>query len=134
MVKIKSKNENGKFIEIEVTEQFAQEYNHLEIEIQRDDWVYEKHNTPLSGFEYEDAKYFTDKHSNIESSYIADESVREYFSILSAREQYIVTKIAFEGYVRTELAETEGISETAIRKIFNRAIEKMRDYITNSDS
>jgi DNA-directed RNA polymerase specialized sigma24 family protein len=127
MIRIKIKD-----TQIEVTEQFAKEYETLDITVQRGQWVYDKHNTSLNAFEWEDAKYFTDKKSNIEEQYISDTTADEYLSVLTERERYVVRKIVFEGWPAKDLAISEGKSQQAVSKTFKTAKAKMREYIMNN--
>jgi len=114
-------------LEIEITEDLAREYNELVIIEKRNGCVYERHNLPLSGAMY-DGDYFIDDMPDICQQVVDKELLNECLSILKPTTRAIVEANWLYGYTLTEIAKQEHKSVEAIRRLIERAMDKMQRY------
>ena len=116
-------------IEIDVDEKWGDiviELNRLEYNINHTET---RRHTPLSGFTYEDRRYFDDG-TDLLADLIDSEVVSRAMSQLTYRQQYLIRKVYLEGWKFTEIAASEGVDESAIRHAVNRAKSRLKKVLS----
>ena len=127
---INYKNANGKFIELDVSDEVGTFYlESIDAENKND----RKNSRPdrhsqLSTFSYEDVRYFSDG-TDLLADLIESEAVRNAMACLSERQQYLIRKCFMEGWSYTDLAKLEGKDESAVRHAVDRAKKKLREFL-----
>lgn len=128
-MKINYKDADGKFIELEVSEQVGDFYLSSAEEEKRNERRETRRHTSLESFTYEDKRFFDDG-TDLLADLIASEAVSRAMSHLTERQQYLIRKTFLEGWKYTELAALEGVDESAIRHAVNRAKNKLKKYLS----
>lgn len=125
-IKYKFANES---IEVDVAENWGNiliELNRLEYNV---DHTETRRHTSLSSFTYEDRKYF-DAGTDLLADLIDSETVGHVMSLLTDRQQYLIRKCCLEGWSYTEIADLEGVDESAIRHAVNRAKSRLKKVLS----
>ena len=126
-MKINYKTEDGKIIELEVSDDvgnFYLESIDAEKKNNRRNSRPDRH-LQLSTFSYEDARYFSDG-TDLLADLIDSEAVGQVMSLLTDRQQYLIRKCFIEGWSYTDLAAREGVDESTIRHAVNRAKRRLK--------
>ena len=130
-MKINYKTEDGKIIELEVSDDvgnFYLESIDAEKKNNRRNSRPDRHSR-LSTFSYEDARYFSDG-TDLLADLIDSEAVGHVMSLLTDRQQYLIRKCFIEGWSYTDLAALEGVDESAIRHAVNRAKSRLKKVLS----
>jgi len=128
-MKINYKDANGKFIEMEVSDQVGAFYLSSVEEEKRNERRETRRHSSLDSFTYEDKRFFDDG-TDLLADLIASETVSRAISRLTERQQYLVRKCFLEGWSYTDLAAIEGVDESAIRHAVNRAKNRLKKYLS----
>jgi RNA polymerase sigma-70 factor (ECF subfamily) len=124
-LKINYQDADGRFIELEVTEEVGQFYLDSLEEEKNNNRKETRRHTSLSEFEWEDSDYFTDTHNPIE--FIADTvGLAEAIKKLSPSQQVLIREVFFEGKRPLDLARREGIDKSSMSHRIVRAIKSLR--------
>ena len=130
-MKINYKTEDGEIIEIEVADDvgnFYLESIDAEKKNNRRNSRHDRH-SQLSTFIYEDARFFSDG-TDLLADLIDSEVVSRAMSHLTDRQQYLIRKCCLEGWSYTEIADLEGVDESAIRHAVNRAKSRLKKVLS----
>ena len=130
-MKINYKTEDGKIIELEVSDDvgnFYLESIDAEKKNNRRNSRPDRH-SQLSTFIYEDARFFSDG-TDLLADLIDSEVVSRAMSHLTDRQQYLIRKCCLEGWSYTEIADLEGVDESAIRHAVNRAKSRLKKVLS----
>lgn len=128
-MKINFKDANGKFIEMDVSDEVGTFYLSSVEEEKCNERRETRRHTSLESFTYEDKRFFDDG-TDLLADLIASETVSRAISHLTERQQYLVRKCFLEGWSYTDLAAIEGVDESAIRHAVNRAKNKLKKYLS----
>lgn len=145
---INYKNADGKFIELEVSDEVGAFYLESTEEEKKNDQKNSRRDRHTSlqkveGFLFQDADGYTvlvynkpeqPKHSfnhetQFELQFTDDEYIDNLLACLSERQQYLIRKCFLEGWTYTDLAKLEGKDESAIRHAVERAKKKLRKFL-----
>ena len=130
-MKINYKTEDGEIIELEVADDvgnFYLESIDAEKKNNRRNSRPDRH-SQLSTFIYEDARFFSDG-TDLLADLIDSEVVSRAMSHLTDRQQYLIRKCCLEGWSYTEIADLEGVDESAIRHAVNRAKSRLKKVLS----
>lgn len=128
-MKINFKDANGKFIEMDVSDEVGTFYLSSVEEEKCNERRETRRHTSLESFTYEDKRFFDDR-TDLLADLITSETVSRAMSHLTERQQYLIRKTCLEGWKYTELAALEGVDESAIRHAVNRAKDKLKKYLS----
>ena len=130
-MKINYKTEDGEIIELEVADDVGNFYLEsivAEKKNNRRNSRPDRH-SQLSTFIYEDARFFSDG-TDLLADLIDSEVMSRAMSHLTERQQYLIRKIYLEGWSYTEIADLEGVDESAIRHAVNRAKSRLKKVLS----
>ena len=82
----------------------------------------------LSTFTYEDHRYFSTDEDTL-SDYVSAELIDELLSHLNDKQKYRVVQSVIETRSYTDIAEEEGVDESAVRRSVNGALKKLRKIL-----
>ena len=82
----------------------------------------------LSTFIYEDHRYFS-MNADMLSDYESAEFIDELLSNLNEKQKYRVVQSIIEQRSYTDIAEEEGVDESAVRRSVNGALKKLRKIL-----
>ena len=125
-IKYKFANES---IEVDVAEKWGDivvELNRLEYNA---DHTETRRHTSLSSFAYEDRKHFADG-TDLLADLIDSEAVSHAMSLLTDRQQYLIRRCFIEGWSYADLADREGVDESAIRHAVKRAKDRLKKVLS----
>jgi RNA polymerase sigma-70 factor (ECF subfamily) len=128
-MKINFKDANGKFIEMDVSDEVGTFYLSSVEEEKCNERRETRRHTSLESFTYEDKRFFDDG-TDLLADLIAAETVSRAISHLTERQQYLIRKCFLEGWSYTDLASIEGKDESAIRHAVTRAKNKLKKYLS----
>ena len=125
---INYKDADGQILELEVSDEVGAFYlSSVEAEKKNERRETRRH-TSLESFTYEDKRFFDDG-TELLADLIASDNVSRIMSHLTERQQYVVRKTCLEGWKYTELAALEGVDESNIRRVANRAKAKLKKIL-----
>ncbi|MEQ8235614.1 MAG: sigma factor-like helix-turn-helix DNA-binding protein [Syntrophomonadaceae bacterium] len=127
-MKINYKDANGKFIEMDVSDEVGTFYLSSVEEEKCNERRETRRHTSLESFTYEDKRFFDDG-TDLLADLIASETVSRAIYHLTERQQYLIRKCFWEGWSYTDLADLEGVDESAIRHAVDRAKKKLRKFL-----
>lgn len=127
-MKINYKDADGKFIELEVSDEVGTFYLSSVEDEKRNERRETRRHTSLESFTYEDKQFFNDG-TDILAELIASETVSRAMSHLTERQQYLIRKTCLESWSYTDLASLECKNESAIRHAVNRAKAKLKKML-----
>ena len=137
MVKIYFINAHGKKVAIEVSEEIAKQYR----ESLREEWrgdAYEKYYTKSLDGIIEAGRDFEDDQTDIEEIILNSEAERikntrlenlhNALNSLLPEQKELISKIYFGGLTQREIAEQEGVDESAISKRMERIYKRLKKF------
>ncbi len=116
---------DGRFVELEVTEEVGQFYLTSLDQERKSDRRETRRHTLLSTFTYEDKDYF-DSGVDIGREFALSDAMRRAMGTLTARERYLLTAIHDEGRSYTEIARSENKAPSTILRETRKAADKFR--------
>ena len=133
MKKIKYE-QNGKMVEIEVTDSFAESYEIINQETKRSDWKHERRNTKYnsslevleeSGFQIASNDPTPDEELEKQEEIAL---LRKALSTLTADQQWLIKEIYFKERSQVEIAKELGVSKMAITLRLQTIIKKLKKF------
>ena len=126
---------NGEWVEIEVTDSFAESYELITRESTRNDWKHNKRNQKYhaslevlteSGFQIASdeptpAEEF-EKHEQIAM-------LRQALTTLTKDQQWLITEVYFKGRPQIEIANELGLDPTAIRNRLRKIYKRIKKFL-----
>lgn len=126
---------NGKLVEIEVTDSFAESYEIITQETQRSDWKHErratKYNSSLELLEESGFQIASDE-PTAEDKLVENETyanLHKAISLLEPNKQKIVYMYFFENKTMEQIAEALNVQKPAISKQISRILEKLKKIL-----
>lgn len=116
---------DGRFVELEVTEEVGQFYLTSLDQERKSERRETRRHTLLSTFTYEDKDYF-DSGVNIGREFTLSDAMRRAMDALTARERYLLTAIHDGGRSYTEIARSENKVPSTILRETRKAADKFR--------
>ena len=123
---------NGKLVEIEVTDSFAESYESINLETRRSDWKHERRNTKYnsslellveSGFQIASEDPTPDERLEKQEEVTL---LRQALSTLTEEQQWLVNEVYFKGRSNTDIANELGVTEGSIRHRLERILKKIK--------
>jgi RNA polymerase sigma factor (sigma-70 family) len=127
-MKIKYRSATGAYsIEVDVTEELGEFIMTSDDELRKDDRNYAKHHKSLTGFVYEDERFFTDPADGIEQ-YADRAALEEAMGRLSEGQRRLVERVYLEGWTIADIACAERVTHEAVRRRLERANKKIKSF------
>ena len=123
---------NGKMIDIEVTEEFAKQFEQIEKEERKQLWKNKKRRDSSLDLMIETGFQIVDLNTNIESNMLNLEEIEELrkaILCLPEEEIYIIKLYYFEGLTLNQIASKHGIQKAGICKHLQRIIKKIQKIL-----
>jgi RNA polymerase sigma factor (sigma-70 family) len=114
-------------IEVDVTEELGEFIMTSDDALRKDDRNYANHHKPLSGFVYEDERFFADPVDEIQG-YGDRAALEEAMGRLSEGQRQLVERVLVEGYKPSEIARIEGVDKSAISHRLDRAVTSLKKF------
>ena len=133
MKKIKYE-QNGKMVEIEVTDSFAESYEIINQETKRSDWKHERRNTKYnsslellveSGFQIASEDPTPDERLEKQEEVTL---LRQALSTLTEEQQWLVNEVYFKGRSQVDIANELGVSKMAITLRLQTILKKLKKF------
>lgn len=120
---------NGTFIDIEVTDEFALQYEQIEAEEARQIWRDKKRKDSSLERMVEAGFQVADPNSNIEENLLEKcdiEQLSEEIKALTEDQKWLIEQVFFYGRKQSEVAAELGIDPTAIRNRLQKIYSKIK--------
>ncbi len=126
---------NGKLVEIEVTDSFAQSYESINLETKRSDWKHErrgtKYNSSLellveSGFQIASEDPTPDERLEKQEEIAL---LRQALSTLTDEQRWLINEVYYKGRKQVEIAKELGISTPSLYERLSWAIKKIKKFL-----
>ena len=120
---------NGTFVEIEVSDEFARQYEQIEAEEARQIWRDKKRKDSSLARMVEAGFQVADPNSNVEENLLEKydiEQLSEEIKALTEDQKWLIEQVFFNGRKQTEIAAELGIDPTAIRNRLQKIYSKIK--------
>ncbi|MBE5737379.1 MAG: sigma-70 family RNA polymerase sigma factor [Clostridiales bacterium] len=126
---------NGKLVEIEVTDSFAESYEIINLETKRNDWKHErrstKYNSSLdllveSGFQIVSEEPTPDEKLEKQEDISL---LRQALFTLTEDQQWLIKEVYFKGRSQVEIAKELGILKSSLNDRLSRALKKIKKFL-----
>ena len=126
---------NGKLVEIEVTDSFAESYESINLETRRSDWKHERRNTKYnsslellveSGFQIASEDPTPDERIEKQEEVTL---LRQALSTLTEEQQWLVNEVYFKGRSNMDIAKELGVDKSAISHRLERILKKLKKFL-----
>ncbi len=126
---------NGKLVEIEVTDSFAESYESINLETKRSDWKHErrgtKYNSSLellveSGFQIASEDPTPDERLEKQEEIAL---LRQALSTLTDEQRWLINEVYYKGRKQVEIAKELGISTPSLYERLSWAIKKIKKFL-----
>ena len=120
---------NGTFVEVEVSDEFARQYEQIEAEEARQIWRDKKRKDSSLERMVEAGFQVADPNSNIEEKLLEKydiEQLSEEIKALTDDQKWLIEQVFFYGRKQTEIAAELGIDPTAIRNRLQKIYSKIK--------
>lgn len=120
---------NGTFVEIEVSDEFARQYEQIEAEEARQIWRDKKRKDSSLERMVEAGFQVADPNSNIEEKLLEKcdiEQLGEAIKTLTEDQKWLIEQVFFYGRKQSEVAAELGIDPTAIRNRLRKIYDKIK--------
>ena len=126
---------NGKLVEIEVTDGFAESYEIIELETRRSDWKHArrstKYNSSLELLEEKGFQITSDIPSPEEKLERQEEILllRQALVGLTEDQRWLINEVYYKGRPQVEIAKELGVDPTAIRNRLRKIYAKIKKFL-----
>lgn len=126
---------NGKIVELEVEDSFAEQYEIITQESKRNDWKHDwrnrKNNTSLEVLEESGFQFVSKEKSAQERIEETEEIValRKALLQLSSEERILIERVYFKGEKHSEIADEFGVDRTTIVKRIKKILKKIEEIL-----
>lgn len=120
---------NGTFVEVEVSDEFARQYEQIEAEEARQIWRDKKRKDSSLERMVEAGFQVDDPNSNIEEKLLEKcdiEQLSEAINSLTKNQKWLIEQVFYYGRKQTEIAAELGIDPTAIRNRLQKIYSKIK--------
>lgn len=120
---------NGTFVEVEVSDEFARQYEQIEAEEARQIWRDKKRKDSSLERMVEAGFQVADPNSNIEEKLLEKcdiEQLGEAIKTLTEDQKWLIEQVFFYGRKQSEVAAELGIDPTAIRNRLRKIYDKIK--------
>ena len=120
---------NGTFVEVEVSDEFARQYEQIEAEEARQIWRDKKRKDSSLERMVEAGFQVVDPNSNIEEKLLEKydiEQLSEAIRTLTEDQKWLIQQVFFYGRKQSEVAAELGIDPTAIRNRLQKIYSKIK--------
>lgn len=120
---------NGTFVEVEVSDEFARQYEQIEAEEARQIWRDKKRKDGSLERMVEAGFQVADPNSNIEENLLEKcdiEQLSEEIKALTEDQKWLIEQVFFYGRKQSEVAAELGIDPTAIRNRLQKIYSKIK--------
>ena len=120
---------NGTFVEVEVSDEFARQYEQIEAEEARQIWRDKKRKDSSLERMVEAGFQVDDPNSNIEEKLLEKcdiEQLSEAINSLTKNQKWLIEQVFYYGRKQTEIADELGIDPTAIRNRLQKIYSKIK--------
>ena len=126
---------NGKLVEIEVTDSFAESYENINLETKRSDWKHERRNTKYnsslellveSGFQIASEEPTPDEKLEREEEIAL---LRQALTTLTPDQQWLINEVYFKGRSQVDIAKELGILKSSLNDRLSRALKKIKKFL-----
>ena len=120
---------NGTFVEVEVSDEFARQYEQIEAEEARQIWRDKKRKDSSLERMVEAGFQVADPNSNIEEKLLEKyyiEQLSEAIKTLTEDQKWLIEQVFFYGRKQSEVAAELGIDPTAIRNRLRKIYDKIK--------
>lgn len=126
---------NGKIVELEVEDSFAEQYEIINQESKRNDWKHDwrnrKNNTSLEVLEENGFQFISKEKSAQERIEETEEIValRKALSLLKEIDRILIERIYFNGEKAVDIAKELGVCKSAISNRLERIYNKIKKFL-----
>lgn len=123
---------NGKQIDIEVTEEFARQFEEMQAESKHQHWRNKKHKESSFDAMIESGYQAEDPNSNIEDLFIRQSDLQMLYKAIESLEpqqKWLIYQVYFCGRNQIEIAKKMEIDPTAIRNRLRKIYAKIKKFL-----